>query len=120
MMETRGDSEHENLTFETAPRYLTSVILEQERPATRLELEILFQRHVVGGQMPKHCLAYFKSNELARLVCLEIYRASVLVKNKPKRLVVHQLASVLGNHIKTIETWVKMSSKDEKQPNKTN
>ena len=114
MKKTRGDLEAQNsLTFETAPRYLTSAILEEERAATRRELEILFQRHVLGCQIPQHCLDYFKDNELARMVCQEIYRASVVVRRHNSRTVITQLSQVLGNHIKTIEGWVKVHQENE-------
>lgn len=97
----------EPLTYHNAPRYLLARILEAKRPATREELEVLFVRHCIGHAMEPRVLAYFKANELQRLVVLELYRANVIVKAMDRGCVMQQLADGLGVHRKTVETWVK-------------
>jgi hypothetical protein len=95
------------ITYHTAPRYLTSKILERDTPATRQELEVLFQRHVIGGPLHQHCLDYFKANELQRLITLELYRVNVLVMGKDKNTTMLQLTAVTGCHHKTTCSWIK-------------
>ena len=93
--------------FHAMPRYLLAKILEGGKPATRVELEVLFLRHCVGDIMEQHVLDYFKNNELQRLIVLELYRANVIVRKKDRMCVIKQLAEAIGIHHKTAEKWTK-------------
>lgn len=95
------------ITYHNSPRRLLSQILLEERSATRIELEVLFMRHVVGSEIKAHCIAYFRDLELQRMLCLELYRANVLVKEKDRGCVIQQLTDSLGVHLKTVERWIR-------------
>lgn len=89
------------------PRYLVAKILEEERPANRVELEVLFMRHCVGTILEEHVLEFFKDNELQRFIVLALYRANVIIKEKDRGCVIQQLTMATGAHRKTVEKWVK-------------
>lgn len=82
---------------------LTSTILSQGRSATRKELQILFR-----GLIPDvHSLSeIITDKEMTRIICLYLFYQNCIEKDRPRSLIVHQLAQVGGVTKKTIRTWV--------------
>lgn len=96
-----------SLTYQTAPRYLLSEILAQERSATRLELEILFMRHCIGVEIPDYIMRLFEPREMQRVLALAFYRSNVILNGKDRGFVIAKISLGLGVHKKTVEAWVR-------------
>lgn len=100
-------------TYQNADRRLASRILSEDRSATRVELEILFQRHFVGRTLSSHLLQLIRDDELKRLVGLELYRVNVYDLEKDKGCVLAQVSQLVGVHSQTFYKWLRRNDLQE-------
>lgn len=79
-----------------------SKIINENREATREELEEIFQRSVLGKELDPRKLRYFRTQELKRIIACELYYTNVKVQKKRRTMIIHHLSILLGRHSKAL------------------